>query len=120
MILVESVYSPFANTAGNRQENSHYFTFRWFLRKGINEVFVQKKIIQDVSKLECWRGTEWGLNFKVMIDCVADLFPTKILDVSPRWDLVNFLDITFLSAVPSLIYLGHALSLFATNAFLEQ
>ena len=126
MILVESVYSPFANTAGNRQENSHYFTFRWFLRKGINEVFVQKKIIQDVSKLECCRGTrealacKWGLNFKVMIDCVADLFLIKILDVSPRWDLVNFLDITFLSAVPSLIYLGHALSLFATNAFLEQ
>ena len=91
-------------------------------------MFVQKKIhiIQGVSKLECWTGTreastyKLGLNFKVVIDCVADFFPYKIVDVTPHWDLVNFVDITFLSAVPSLIYLGHALSLFATNAFLEQ
>ena len=96
MILVESVYPPFANSGRNRKprfskENSFSLIYLGCM---FTNVFDYKEAIYPprYSKMCIFKKKLCHIRYSGF----------EIVDVSPRSDLINFLDITFLSVQPDL------------------
>ena len=107
MILVEGVYSPFANSGRNRKprfskENSFSLVFPGCMFPNVFDykegrcLQYSRLVFLDREKM-CQGYFVTRKSFTKLM-----LYVPEIVDVSPRSDLINFLDITFLSVQPDL------------------